>query len=101
MPLTNSFPQEDSRPIILPHEYIQPIELAPLKNIHKLKFNHKLYTLIDNSNHEFPAFTEEVKIIRGLELLWSLLCIKNIIRMLVKLLETTDIIKTHFPMDFP
>ena len=57
-PLTNTFPQEDARPIILPHESIQPIEVALLKNIPKMNLKHKLCSLTQNTNHEFSAITE-------------------------------------------
>ena len=69
-PLINTFPLKDARPIIFPQEYTQPIEVALLENIHRTKFNHKLYTLFQNTNHEFSATIEEVDIIRALELLW-------------------------------
>ena len=71
-----------------------------LKHIHNTKFNHKLYKLIQNTNHEFSTLTEEVNIIRPLEILWALLRTKNVICMLAKLLITSDTIKTNFPHGF-
>ena len=61
-PLTNNLPHEDSRPIIIPHEYKQPFKIALLENIHNFKINHKLYDLIQISNHQTSAITEEVNI---------------------------------------
>ena len=52
--------------------------------MHNFKFNHNLYTLIQNSNHEFFGTSEELNIIRALELLWPLLRTKKVIRMLAK-----------------
>ena len=76
-PLTNTFPLEEDCPIIITHKYIQPIGVALLESISKFKFNHTLYDLIHNSNHEFSAITEQVNIISALELLWPLLCAKK------------------------
>ena len=39
-PLTNTFPLDDARPIIILNEYIPPVEIALLKNIHNIKLNH-------------------------------------------------------------
>ena len=83
-PLTNTFPQEDAHPIITPREYIQLIEVALQENIHKFKFNHTLYNLIQNSDHEFSATIEEVNIIRALKFLRPLLRTKSVIGMLAK-----------------
>ena len=69
-PLINTFPPKDARPIIIPEEYTQPIEVALLENIHRTNINHKLYTLFQNTNHEFSATTEKLDIIRALEILW-------------------------------
>ena len=99
-PLTNNFPLEDARPIIMPHEYIQPIEVALLENIHNIKINHKLFNLIQSSSHEFSAITEEVNISRAFELPWPLLRTKNVKLTRAKLLITSDTIKTHFAHGF-
>ena len=53
-----------------------------------------------NSNYEFLAVTEEVNIIKALELLWPLLRTKTVIRMLAKLLVTSNTINTNFPQGF-
>ena len=73
-----------------------------LENISTIKFNYNLYNLIENTNHEFPATTEEVKI-RALEFLWPLLRTKIIIRMLdklFKLLVTSETIEATFTHGF-
>ena len=96
-PLTNSFPIDETRPLIVPQEYRQPIEITILEYIHNTKFNHKLYDLIQNTKHEFSLHTEEKKIIRALEHLWHLLQTKNIISILAKLIVESDTIWTNFP----
>ena len=40
-PLTKTFNDEESRTLIIPHEYIQPIEVPNLDFIHNTKYNHK------------------------------------------------------------
>ena len=98
-PLTNTFPIDDASPIITPREYVQPTEITLLKQVHNIKFNLKHYSLIQNTNLEFSILTEEVKIIRMLELLWPLLRTKNVMNMLVKLLIARDTIKINLPME--
>ena len=44
--LTKCFDVEESRPLIVPHEYIPPIEAQNLEYFHNTKYNHKLYNLI-------------------------------------------------------
>ena len=68
-PITRTFVFDESRPLIVPHEYIQPVEIPILEYIHNIKQNHKLYNLIRNTPHEFSPSTEEHKIIKTLELL--------------------------------
>ena len=68
-PLTKTFIDEESRPLIIPHEYIQPIEVPILVFIHNTKFNHKIYNLIQNTPHEFAVGTQELKTIKALQLL--------------------------------
>ena len=87
-PLTKTFNEEESRPLIVPHENIQPIEIPILKFIRKTKYNHKFYNLIQNTSHEFSVGTEELKTKKALQLLWQLLQNKNIIRIFAKLLTT-------------
>ena len=99
-PLTKTFNDKESRPLIVPHEYIQPIELPILEFIHNSKYNHKIYNLIQNTPHEFSVGTEELKTIKALQLLWPLLQTKKIIRILAKLLTTSDTIYNIFPHGF-
>ena len=63
-PLTKTFNDEESRPLIIPHEYIPPIEVHILEFIHNTKYNHKIYNLIQNPPHEFAVGTEERKTIK-------------------------------------
>ena len=99
-PLTRTFIEEESRPLIVPPECIQPIEVPILEFIHNTKYNHKVYNLIQKTPHEFAVGTEELKTIKALQLLWPLLQTKNIIRILAKLLTTSDAIHHVFPHSF-
>ena len=81
-PLTKTFNVEESRPLIVPHEYVQPVEIKILEFIHNTKYNHKLFNLIQHTHHEFSIGTEELKTIKALQLLWPLLHTKSIIRIL-------------------
>ena len=99
-PLTKTFNVEESRPLFVPHEYIQPIEILILEFIHNTKYNHKLFNPIQHTNHEFSVGTEELNAIKALQLLWPLLETKNIIRLLAKLLTTSDSIHDIFPHGF-
>ena len=96
-PLTKTFNVEESRPLIVPHEYIQPIEVPISEFTHNTKYNPKLFNLIQNTPNEFSVGTEELNTIKALELLWALLQTKNIIRILAKLLTTSDVIHNFFP----
>ena len=91
---------EKSRPLIVPHEYIQPVEVSILEFIHNTKYNHKLFNIIQNNPYEISIGIEELKTIRALQLLWPLLHTKNIFRMLAKLLTTSDVIQDIFPHGF-
>ena len=62
-PLTKTFNDEESRPLIIPDEYIQPMEVLFLEFIHNTKYNHKIYNLIQNTPHEIAVATEELKTI--------------------------------------
>ena len=95
-PLTKSFDVADSRSLLVPHKNIQPFEVTILEYIHNTINNHKLYNLTQNTLHEFSPDNEELKIIRALELLWSLLQAKNIISMLAKPLTSSDTIRNNF-----
>ena len=99
-PLTKFFNVEESRPLIVPLEHIQPVEILILEFIHNTKYNHKLFNIIQHTNHEFSIGTEELNTIKALELLWPLLETKNIIRILAKLLTTSDSIHDIFPHGF-
>ena len=99
-PLAKTFNIEESRPLIVPHEYTQPIEVSILEFIHNTKYNHKLFNLIQNTPHEFSISTEKLKTIKALQLLWPLLHTKNIISILAKLLLTSNSIHDIFPHGF-
>ena len=99
-PITKTFNAEESRPFLIPHEFVQPIEIPILEFIHNTKFNHKLYNLIQNTPNEFAVGTEELTTIKALQLLSPLLQTKNIIRILAKLLTTSDLIHDIFPHGF-
>ena len=99
-PITKTFNAEESRPFLIPHEFVQPIETPILEFIHNTKFNHKLYNLIQNTPYEFAVGTEELTTIKALQLLWPLLQTKNIIRILAKLLTTSELIHDIFPTVF-
>ena len=99
-PITKTFNTEESRPFLIPHIFIQPIEIPILEFIHNTKYNHKIYNLIQNTPYEFAVGTEELKTIKALQLLWPLLQTKNIIRILAKLLTTSDMIHDIFPHGF-
>ena len=99
-PLTKTFNEEESRPLIVPHEYIQPIEIPLLEFLHNNSYNHKIYNLIRNTPHELAVDTDELKTIEAVQLLWPLLQTKNISRILAKLLTTSDAIHDVFPHGF-
>ena len=99
-PITKTFNAEESRPLLIPHEFVQPIEIPILEFIHNTTFNHKLYNLIQNTPYEFAVGTEELTTIKALQLLWPLLQTKNIIRILAKLLTTSELIHDIFPHGF-
>ena len=99
-PLTKTLNDEESRPFIIPHEFIQPIEIPILEFIHNTKYNHKINNLIQNTPHELAVGTEELNTIKALQLLWPLLQTKNVIRILAKLLTTSDLILEIFPHGF-
>ena len=99
-PLTKTFIVEESRPLIVPHEYIQIVKVSILEFIQSTKDNHKFFNLIQNTPHEFSIGTEVLKTTKALQLLWPLLHTKNIIRMLAKLLTTSDAIHDIFAHEF-
>ena len=99
-PIINAFQDKESRPFLVPHEFLQPIEIPILEFIHNTKYNHKLYNLIQNTPYDFAVGTEELNIIKALQLLWPLLQTKNIIRILAKLLTSSELIQYLFPHGF-
>ena len=86
VPLTKLFNVDDARPLIIPHEFLQPVEVPILEFIYNTRYNHKLYNLIQNTPYELSLSTEEHNIINALGLLWSLFQTKYIIILLAKLL---------------
>ena len=96
-PLTKLLIVDESRPLIIPHEFLQPGEVPILEFIYNTRYNHKLYNLIQNTPYEQSPHPEEHNIIKALELLWPLLQNKHIIRLLAKLLTSSDIIHDVFP----
>ena len=69
-PLTKRLNVDESRPLIVPHEFLQPVEVLKLEFIYNTRYNHKLYDLIQNTLYEQSPNTEEHNIIKALELLW-------------------------------
>ena len=67
-PLTKTFNVDKSRPLIVPHEFLQPVENPILEFIHNTRYNHKFYNLIQNTPYELSSSTEEHKVIKALEL---------------------------------
>ena len=94
-PLTRTFVDEP-RPLIVPHEYIQPFEAPIPVYVHNTKYNHELYNLIQNTPPEFSPSSEEQNIIKELEFLRPLLQTKYIARLLAKLLTSSDTIHNLF-----
>ena len=68
----------NSRLIIISHEYIQPLEMPLLENNHGTNVNNKLYKLIQSTHtYEFSVTPKGIKLTRELEFLWPRLKIKN------------------------
>ena len=76
-PLIKTFNEEESRPLIVPREFLQPIKVAILECMHNTKYNPKLYNLIQKTPYELAPGTEELGVIRALHLLWPLLQLKT------------------------
>ena len=51
--LTKTFNVGESRPLVVPHEFLQHIEVPILEFIHNTKYNHKPFNLIQNTPYEF------------------------------------------------
>ena len=99
-PLTKLLNVDESRPLIVPHEFLQPVEAPILELIYNNRYNHKLYNLIQNTPYEQSPNIEEHNIMKALKLLWPLLQTKHIIRLLAKLLTSSDIIHDVLPHGF-
>ena len=69
-PLTNFLNVDESRPLIVPHEILQPVEVPILEFIYNTRYNHKLYNHIQNTPYKQSPNTEEHNIIKALELLF-------------------------------
>ena len=95
-PLTKIFNVDESRPLIVPHEFLQPVEIPILEFIHKTRYNHKLYNLNKNRPYELSPSTDEHNIIKALELFWPLLQTNCIIRLIAKLPTSSEIIYDVF-----
>ena len=63
LPVIKSFDNEESRPLIIPQEHIQPIEVHILENNHKAKYNHKLCNLIERTSYDLALTNEKLNII--------------------------------------
>ena len=81
-PLTRTFNVDESRPLFVPHKYIQPVEVPIPEYFHNTNYNHKLYNLNQNTPHEFSPSSEDQKIFKAFELLRPLLQTKYITRLL-------------------
>ena len=99
-PLSKCFDVEESSSIIVPHGYIQPIQVQILEYIHNTKYNRKLYKPVQITLHEVSLNSEDHKIIRALELLWLRLQTKYVILVLATLLTSSDTVRTIFPNGF-
>ena len=95
-PLTKLLNVDESRPLIIPHEFFQLVEVSILEFIYNTRYNHKVYNLNQNTPYEQSPNTEEHNIIKALELLWPLLQTKHNIHLLAKLLASSDIIHDVF-----
>ena len=78
-PKLDPFRIQESSPLIVPQEPVQPIEIPLLEKIRVIKLNRKIFNLIQHTSHNFSITVEQVKIIQVLELLWPLLSTKNLI----------------------
>ena len=91
-PLTTLLNVDESRPLIIPHEFLQHVEVQILEFVYNTRYHHKLYNLIQNTPYEQSPNTEDHNIIKALQLLWPLLQTKHIIRLLAKLLTSSVLI---------
>ena len=99
-PLTKLLNVDESRPLIVPHELLQPVEVPILEFIYSTRYNHKLYNLIQNTPYEQLPNTEKHNIIKAPELVWPPLQTKHRIRLIAKLLTSSDILHDVFPHGF-
>ena len=51
-PLNKLLNVDEFRPMIIPHELLQPVEVSILEFIYNTHFNHKLYNLIQSTPYE-------------------------------------------------
>ena len=99
--LTKTFNVDESPPpLIVPHEFLQPVEIPIQEFIHNTRYNHKLHNLVQKTPYELSPSTEEHKIFKALELLRPLLQTEYIIRLIAKLLTSSEIIHDFFPHGF-
>ena len=52
LPLTKTFNVDEFWPLIVPQEFLQPVEVPILEFIHNTRCNHKLYNFIQNKQYE-------------------------------------------------
>ena len=95
-PLNKLLNVDESRPLIVPHELLQPVEVPILEIIYNTRYNHKLHNQVQNTTYEQSPNTEERNIIKAIQLLWPLLQTEHIICLLAKLLTSSDIIHDVF-----
>ena len=93
---TKLFNVDKSRPLIVPNEFLQPVEVPILEFTFNFRYNQKIFNLIQNTLYELSPRTEEQNIITALDLLRPLLQTKYTIRLLAKLLTSSDIIHDVF-----
>ena len=99
-PFPKTFNIDESRPLIVPHEFLQPVEIPIVEVIHNTRYDLELYNLVQNTPYELSPSTEEDNIIKPLESLWPLLEAKYFIRLIAKLLTSSEIIHDVFPHVF-
>ena len=51
-PLNKLLNVDESRPMTIPQEFLQPVEVSTLELIYNTHFNHKLYNLIQSTPYE-------------------------------------------------
>ena len=56
-PLTKLLNVDESLPLIIPHEILQPVEVPILELIYNTRYNHKIYNFIQNTPYEQSPHT--------------------------------------------